>query len=157
MKNAKEVIRRIKEEDRKALEDLVKVMLGNENVEEVAEAVVSDFYSNDIYNTFVIEVESSVKGFGVIKLNQFEGAENVGEIVWLGVNKDDKRTGLGSKLVRYIEQVAKENGMRKIYIKTNVGNKVGVCFWIMQGYMFEARLLDFTAKSYDDYYLGNEI
>lgn len=42
-------------------------MLGNENVEEVAEAVVSDFYSNDIYNTFVIEVESSAKGFGVIK------------------------------------------------------------------------------------------
>lgn len=157
MESTKEIIRRIKEDDRKALEGLVKVMLGNENVEEVAEAVVSDFYSNDIYNTFVIEVESSVKGFGVIKLNQFEGAENVGEIVWLGVNKDDKRTGLGSKLVRYIEQVAKENGMRKIYIKTNVGNKVGVCFWIMQGYMFEARLLDFTAKSYDDYYLGKEI
>ena len=56
-----------------------------------------------------------------------------------------------------MEQFAKDKGMRKIYIKTNVGNKVGVCFWIMQGYMFEARLLDFTAKSYDDYYLGKEI
>lgn len=157
MKNIKESIRKIKKDDRKALEDLVKVMLGNENVEEVAEAIVSDFYSNDIYNTFVIEVEGLVKGFGVIKLNQFEGAENVGEIVWLGVNKDNKRKGLGSKLVRYMEQFAKDKGMRKIYIKTNVGNKVGVCFWIMQGYMFEARLLDFTAKSYDDYYLGKEI
>lgn len=67
MESTKEIIRRIKEDDRKALEGLVKVMLGNENVEEVAEAVVSDFYSNDIYNTFVIEVESSAKGFGVIK------------------------------------------------------------------------------------------
>ena len=75
MKNIKESIRKIKKDDRKALEDLVKVMLGNENVEEVAEAVVSDFYSNDIYNTFVIEVESSVKGFGVIKLNQFHDLE----------------------------------------------------------------------------------
>ena len=72
MESTKEIIRSIKEEDRKALEDLVKVMQGNENVEEVAEAVVSDFYSNEIYNTFVIEIESSVKGFGVIKLNQFE-------------------------------------------------------------------------------------
>ena len=151
------MIRIAKSYDKEVLKDLVKVMLGNENVDEVAEEVVSEFYSNDIYNVFVIEVENVVRGFGVAKLNQFEGAENVGEIVWLSINKDYKRQGLASKLLKYIEEFAKEKGMRKIYIKTNVGNKAGVCFWIMQGYMFEARMLDFTAKSYDDYYLGKDI
>lgn len=121
------------------------------------EKVVEDFFENKVYKVFVIEVESAVKGFGVVKLNEFEGAENVAEIVWLGISSDSKRKGLGDKLVKYIEDFCKENSMRKIYIKTNVDNKSGVCFWIMEGYKFEARLLDFTAKSYDDYYLGKNI
>ena len=69
------MIRRAKSYDKEVLKDLVKVMLGNENVDEVAEEVVSEFYSNDIYNVFVIEVENVVRGLGVAKLNQFEGAE----------------------------------------------------------------------------------
>ena len=151
------VIRKFNTNDREALEGLVKVMLGNEDVDEVAKEVVNEFYNNHIYNVFVIEIENSIKGFGVVKLNQFEGAENVGEIVWLGIDKKEKRKGLGTDLVRYIDTFAIENGMRKIYIKTNVGNKSGVCFWIMQDYKFEARMLDFTAKTYDDYYMGKDI
>lgn len=48
-------------------------------------------------------------------------------------------------------------GIRKIYVKTSVTNKPVICFWIVQNYKFEARMLDFSLESYDDYYLGKEI
>lgn len=106
---------------------------------------------------YVVEVFNLVKGFGVVKFNPFEGGNGIAEIVFLGINSENKRTGLGSKLVQYLEQILKNNGIRKIYVKTSVSNKPAICFWIMQNYKFEARMLDFSLKSYDDYYLGKEI
>jgi len=47
--------------------------------------------------------------------------------------------------------------IRKIYVETSVRNKPAICFWIMRGYKFEARMLDFSLESYDDYYLGKKI
>lgn len=56
-----------------------------------------------------------------------------------------------------MEQYAKENEIRKIYLKTGVNNKSAVCFYVMQDYKFEARMLDFGCKGHDDYYLSKEI
>lgn len=143
--------------DKNVIRELVKGMLGDENADKVAELVVEDFFSNNNYRVFVIELLGIVTGFGVIKFNPFEGGSGIAEIVWLGIDKRNKRTGLGSKLVRYMEEFLKENSIRKIYVKTSVKNKDAICFWIMQSYKFEARMLDFSLKSYDDYYLAKDI
>lgn len=143
--------------DKSVIRELVKGMLGDENPDEVAELVVEDFFLNNNYKVFVIEALGMVKGFGVIKFNPFEGGSGIAEIVWLGIGERDKRTGLGSRLVRYMEEFLKENNIRKIYIKTSVKNKDAICFWITKDYKFEARMLDFSLKSYDDYYLAKDI
>lgn len=41
--------------DESRLIHLVKPMLGNENIDEIAKLVVDDFFSNDQYKVFVIE------------------------------------------------------------------------------------------------------
>lgn len=152
-----ETIRAADIHDRNDIEKLIKVMLGDENTDEVAKSIVDDFFMNGAYNVYVIEVLNLVKGFGVIKFNPFEGGNGIAELVFLGINTENKRTGLGSKLVQYLEQILKQNGIRKIYVKTSITNKPAICFWIMQDYKFEARMLDFSLESYDDYYLGKGI
>jgi N-acetylglutamate synthase-like GNAT family acetyltransferase len=144
--------------DRYDVEKLIKVMLGDENVDEVARSLADGFFMNsESYMVYVIEVLNLVKGFCVIKFNPFEGGNGIAELVFLGIDAENKRTGLGTKLVQYIELILKENGIRKIYVKTSVRNKSAICFWIMQDYKFEARMLDFSLGSHDDYYLGKEI
>ena len=140
--------------DKSRLIDLVKPMLGNENVDEIAKLVVEDFFNNTQYKVFVIEVSDKVNGYGVLKFDSFEGANGVAEIVWLGIDKQCKRKGYGKELINSIEQYAKDNGIRKIYLKTGISNKPAICFYIMQDYKFEARMLDFSEKNYDDYYLS---
>jgi len=144
--------------DKYDIEKLIKVMLGEENADEVAKSLVDGFFMNrESYMVYVIEVLNLVKGFCVIKFNPFEGGNGIVEIVFLGIDTEYKRVGLGTKLVQYLEQTLKENGVRKIYVKTSARNKPAICFWIMQDYKFEARMLDFSLKSYDDYYFGKEI
>ena len=154
---AMETIRPGNIRDRSNIEELIKVMISDENPNEISKLVVDDFFTNSSYHVYVIEILNVVKGFGVIKFNPFEGGNGIAEFVWLGIDKDSKRAGLGSKLVQYLEQYSRENGIRKIYVKTSVTNKSAICFWIMQDYKFEARMLDFSLKSYDDYYLGKEL
>jgi N-acetylglutamate synthase-like GNAT family acetyltransferase len=144
-------------QDSPALEELVKPMLGDAYPEEVARAVVGEFFTNTAYKTYVLETAGTVAGFGVLKYNPFEGGNQLAEIVWLAVSRQYHRTGIGTRLVQYLESLARENSVRKLYIKTSVPNKPAVCFWVMQGYQFEARMLDFSAKGLDDYYLGKEI
>lgn len=150
-------VRSIISEDKVRLVQLVKSMLGGENLEENAKLVVEDFYNNTQYKVFVIEELNIVNGFGVLKLESFEGANAVAEIVWLKIDDEHKRKGYGKKLILYMEQFAKENDIRKIYLKTGFDNKPAICFYIMQDYKFEARMLDFGWKGHDDYYLAKDI
>ncbi len=144
--------------DRYDIEELIKVMLGDEDAGEVARSLADSFLmNNESYIGYVIEVQNLVKGFCVIKFNPFEGGNGIAELVFLGIDMENKRTGLGTKLLQYLERILKEKGIRKIYVKTSVRNKPAICFWIMQGYKFEARMLDFSLESHDDYYLGKEI
>lgn len=144
--------------DRYDIEKLIKVMLGDESADEVAKSLVEVFFMNsESYIVYVIEALNLVNGFCVIKFNPFEGGNGIVEFVFLGIDTENKRTGLGTKLVQYLERILKEKGIRKIYVKTSVRNKPAICFWIMQDYKFEARMLDFSLESYDDYYFGKEI
>jgi len=152
------VFRIANREDTLSLVQLVKVMIGDQNSDDVARGIVQDFYANLQFTVFACEETSQIKGFAVLKQESFEGANGVAEIVWLGIEQKYKRQGLGTLLVHHVEQYAIENEIRKLYIKTNSSNtKDAVCFWIMQDYEFEARLLDFGWEWHDDYLLGKNL
>lgn len=150
-------IREASKDDRTKIIDLIKEMIGDLNPEKVAKQVVNDLFENNKFNTYVILEKNKVTGFVVLKRDSFEGANRVGEIVWLAVDKKYRRRGLGKKLVEYIEEYARRNDIRKLYVKTSTNNKKAVCFWIMMDYQFEARMLDFSLDELDDYYLGKKL
>ena len=149
-------IRQVISADREILKRFVSNMIGDINCEEVAAEVVEDFYSHEQYYVLVVE-EQDVQGFAVLKFEPFEGANGVAEIVWLGVGQQYRRHHVGTNLIKQIEDYATAKGVRKVYIKTSPGNKIAVCFWIIQGYRFEARLLDFGGKGFDNYLLGKDL
>jgi len=151
------MIRKAKIEDKKTIINLISMMIGDEDKESTAKIVVEELYAFDCYHTFVLENESSIQGYIVLKTNPFDGGGNLGEIVFLGVDKGARKKGHGSDLVAFIENYARELNMRKLYIKTSPLNKQAVCFWINRDYQFEARMIDFSGINIDDYYLGKVI
>ncbi|PRX17817.1 ribosomal protein S18 acetylase RimI-like enzyme [Orenia metallireducens] len=150
-------IRNASNDDRTKIINLIIDMIGDKNPEKVAKQVVNDLFENNKFKTLVILEQNIVAGFSVLKRDSFEGANRVAEIVWLAIDKKFRRIGLGNKLVDYIEEYAKREDIRKLYVKTSPNNKSAVCFWIMMDYQFEARMLDFSLNNLDDYYFGKKL
>ena len=143
--------------DEKHITNLVKTMIGDNNPDQVASDVVQDLFENNKFLIFVVDNTLDILGFGVTKLEPFEGANGVAEIVWLGVQSQYRKQGLGALIVMHIEQHIVKQGIRKLYVKTNSDNVHAACFWIKQNYKFESRLLDFGGQRNDYYLFGKEI
>ena len=150
-------IRKIEISDRRSLVKLVSMMIGDSNIEEVANSIVDDFYGNKLFSTFIAESNKEIQGYVAYKRESFEGANKVGEIVFLGVEECFRKQGCGRELATYVEEYAKNEGIRKLYVKTSPSNKRAVCFWIKQEYQFEARLKDFSIDDHDAYFMGKRI
>jgi len=150
-------IRNIKDSDKQSLTKLVSMMIGDSDRDEVANEVVNDFYNNKLFVTIVTENEGKVNGYLSYKSEPFEGGNSVGEIVFLGVDNDSRKQGIGKELVTHIEHFSKEKNIRKLYVKTSPQNINAVRFWVKQGYEFEARLKDFNAEDYDAYLMGKKL
>ena len=150
-------IREICENDKQSLIKLVSMMIGNSDKEEVSNEVVDGFYSNKMFLTVVIEIDKKVKGYLSYKSEPFEGGNRVGEIVFLGVATDSRKSGYGNEMVKYIENFAYEKNINKIYIKTSPNNIKAVRFWVKQGYEFEARMKDFNGDNHDAYLMGKKL
>ena len=150
-------IRKAVIEDQEKLNEFVISMIGDSNPAEVANNVVKDFFVNEYINTFTVVKEGKIIGFSVLKEAPFEGANNVAEIVWLKIDEPYQKNGCGDIVVDYVEKFASGKDIRKLYVKTSSENKQAVCFWIKEGYKFEARLSDFSFEGHDDYYLTKKL
>jgi N-acetylglutamate synthase-like GNAT family acetyltransferase len=149
-------IRLASHEDDLGIAAILMTMIGDLNAKEVAQEVVKETLASEKYLSLVF-ANKGIHGFGTLQFESFEGASGLAEITWLGVHSQERRQGIGSSIINAIEQYAKDKGIRKLYTKTNLNNRTGNCFWIMQGYKFEARLLDFGSIGVDYYMLGKEI
>lgn len=150
-------IRGIQLEDRPALIGLVSMMIGDSNKDEVSNYIVDDFYNNKLFTTYVIASDDEVASYISYKREPFEGSNQVGEIVFLGTKEEHRKHGYGQALVEYIETYSRENGIRKLYVKTSPTNTRAVCFWIKNGYQFEARMKDFSCENVDAYFMGKSL
>ena len=150
-------IREILEHDRSSLVDLVSMMIGDSSKEEVANEIVNDFYSNKHFSTFVLEINGQIECYAAYKREPFEGSNQIGEIVFLGTKQSARKRGYGRLVVEHTEKFAREEGIRKLYVKTNPFNKKAVCFWIKNDYQFEARFKDFNCENHDAYFMGKAL
>jgi N-acetylglutamate synthase-like GNAT family acetyltransferase len=149
-------IRLASRDDEQEIANILMTMIGDSNAKEVAQEVVKKILASEKHLSLVF-ANKGIQGFGTLQFESLEGASGLAEIAWLGVNRQERRQGIGSSIINAMEHYAKAKGIRKLYIKTNSNNKTGNCFWIMQDYKFEARLLDFGSIGVDYYMLGKEI
>lgn len=139
------------------IKDLVMSLLGDVDAGKVADELVLSFLHDDHYHAFGTKQGDHSAAFAAMKCDPFEGANEVGEIVFLAVEPSQRKKHLGRDLVRFVENYAGKQGIRKLYVITGVDNIGAVCFWIQQGYSFEARMRDFTLPGIDNYYMGKTI
>ena len=85
--------------------------------------------------------ESPIAGF-IIGHN--DGAH--GHIITLDVSEAYRRTGIGSALLKEMEERLRQDGVREVELETATSNQAGVAFWQRHGYR--------TAGVLRGYYLG---
>lgn len=72
-------------------------------------------------------------------------------IITLDVAEQDRRTGLGSKLLAESERNLALRGVRTILLETAIENESGIAFWQRHGYRIEAVLKRYYLSRLDAY------
>ena len=89
----------------------------------------------------VAEEDKHIVGFILAEMNP-----PLAHIITLDVSAEKRRTGLGSELLREMENHFGFNEVRSVLLETAVNNESGIAFWEHHGYRTEAVL--------KRYYLG---
>jgi ribosomal-protein-alanine N-acetyltransferase len=72
-------------------------------------------------------------------------------IITLDVAKNDRRSGVGSRLLAESERNLALRGVRTILLETSIENEAGVAFWQRHGYRIEAVLKRYYLGRLDAY------
>lgn len=105
---------------------------------------------------FVIEDNGKIMGFVML---EFAGTEwnQTARIGWIAVIPTHQRKRFGSELLRKAEEYAKEKGIRKIYLDTEVTNVRALCFYVKNGYVPEGLMKDYYKDGLDGILLGKHL
>jgi ribosomal protein S18 acetylase RimI-like enzyme len=79
----------------------------------------------------VCEVEDRLSGFVCVEYREWN---HLGQVQRLAVDPSLKRRGIGSDLVRRVEEFVRAEGGRGLYVDTPVTNEIGRSFYEALGY-----------------------
>ena len=79
----------------------------------------------------VCEVEGRLSGFVCVEYREWN---HLGQVQRLAVDPSLKRRGIGSDLVRRVEEFVRAEGGRGLYVDTPVTNEIGRSFYEALGY-----------------------
>jgi GNAT superfamily N-acetyltransferase len=89
----------------------------------------------DVETAYLAEVDGRAVGFACLRLiPQFFAAEPYGELTELFVEESFRRQGVGAALIRHVEQVAREAGVREFFLMTGFKNTSAHHFYHAIGY-----------------------
>ncbi len=86
------------------------------------------------------KVDDEASGF-IIALVENEGTHKIGHIVTLDVTVKCRRKGLGSTLLKRMENILSERGVEAVYLEVRVDNQAALRLYEKQGYV-RAELLE---------------
>lgn len=86
--------------------------------------------------TFVAETEGDIAGFVIFRPN----SSREGGLVTIDVLTQFQRQGIGSELLKRVEQIAKEAGYQRIVLQTDVANDNAIRFYEKHRYKTERKL-----------------
>ncbi|MBG9548459.1 MULTISPECIES: GNAT family N-acetyltransferase [Cytobacillus] len=135
----------IREAEIKDIPQMVSVVIKNDNsIKSDAEEEIMEIFFEKNGSFFVYEEDNQIVGFMGYKFKKW-GGDDVYWAIWLYVDPDFKRKGIGTKLYERIEDEVRKKGCRKIYL--DVGNEEdhqeAIKFHLNNGFIQEAKLNDF--------------
>jgi len=126
------VIRQIEKEDSSKFVTLAK-QLGYDADEEYVEDCISINNANEI--VFVASDDDNIVGWIDSKIHETYLIKPVCEIVGLVVDEKQRGKGIGSALVKRVEEWALELGMKIIRVRTNIIREEAQKFYLKNGYL----------------------
>lgn len=114
----------IRSANEKDINGLAKLMgeLGYPTTEIEMDQRFKKINANPLYNTIVAEINGEIVGMiGIIIGYRYEKNEDYIRIVALVVASDYRKQGIGGKLIREVEKLAKKQGIKSLVL--NSGNR----------------------------------
>ena len=148
-------VRSYKDEDFSQVVDLA-VGLVRGQVRSEAEGVIRWASKDKSAQIFVAEADNKVVGFLVLQWPG-TGWNRVAEIGWIAVLPRYQMKGIGSNLITKMEEYAKNEGFRKVYVEPSVINDAAIRFYVKNGYNYEATRKDWYKDGEDSVILGKHL
>ncbi|TET27500.1 MAG: GNAT family N-acetyltransferase [Candidatus Heimdallarchaeota archaeon] len=96
---------------------------------------------------FVAEQKGTITGFITIK-KEILFANYIRRIV---VREDMRSKGIGSKLMRFVEEMTFASGLPNVFLLTTTSNEQAIKFYEANGYQKIGRIPDFIRKGMDEF------
>ena len=90
---------------------------------------------NPDHNVAVVRNQHTLAGFGIM-----EYGLDAAHLLLFAVRPDERRRGIGSRILRWLEETAVVAGIEAIYLETRRGNRGARHFYLAHGYQDVALL-----------------
>lgn len=96
---------------------------------------VTTFFNQESENLIVAEDNGHVVGFAMgTTIEKARSAWSYGHLVWLGVEPDYARAGVGSMLFDKFKRLMKKQGVRMLMVDTQADNEPAIRFFRKKGF-----------------------
>lgn len=96
---------------------------------------VTTLFNSDPELLLVAEIEGRVVGFALgTTIDKARSAWNYGHLLWLGIDPDCARQGVGSQLFDRFREVIEGRGVRMMLVDTQADNEPAIGFFRNKGF-----------------------
>lgn len=97
---------------------------------------VTTFFNQESENLIVADVDGFLAGFAIgTTIEKARSAWSYGHLVWLGVDPDHSRSGVGSLLFDRFKRLMKKQGVRMLMVDTQADNEPAIQFFRKKGFV----------------------
>ena len=148
------VIRPYREDDYDSIVSIATIGLAVKK--KIAREVIRWASQSDSAYLLVAETNGKPVGFMTLEWGKM-GWAGLAEIGWIAVSTTHQRCGIGTALIRKAEELAREKGLRKIYVVPSMDDIGPVCFYVRNGFRFEGLMKDYEKDDEECVMLGKHL
>jgi [ribosomal protein S18]-alanine N-acetyltransferase len=108
--------------------------------------------ANPNTNVAISKLSGAVIGFGIM-----EYEDEVAHLVLFAVDAPDRRKGLGSELLAWLERVAVAAGISRVRVEARADNVAAIAFYRKHGYIQQAEVLGMYHGAEDGVRLAKQL
>ena len=96
---------------------------------------VTGLFNSEPEHMIVAEVDGRVVGFAMgTTINKARSAWSYGHLIWLGVDPEYSRLGVGDMLFERFKEIMQEQGVRMLMVDTQADNDPAISFFTRKGF-----------------------